>query len=1121
MTKVQFILGRSGTGKTSLCVQAAADALKAGGDRPLVLLSPEQATYQMERAVLTQPDVAGYSRLRVMSFERLGFWLNRKRQTGGELSRRGRQMAAYRVLLEVADDLTLYRSAAKEPGLAQRLSGLLTELQQADCTPPQIAALAQTLAHTDPAAMATRKWQDIARIFAAYTAFFEQAAAPLNPDSQLTQARAEIANASFLQDAVLWVDGFSGFTVQERELLVAMMRQAGEVYIALCLDPATLNLDNTDPNTLDPAGLFYSTEQTYAELLGICRKCKFAMASPLILDRPQRYAAAPGLAHLEKNLFNEQAAPSAADGAVEIACCADARAEAEWAAGRICELVRHKGFRYRQIAVAVPEMDAYAPYLESAFRRFGIPFFLDRPTAVRHHPLAETLQAALAAADGFSTTDVLCTLKSGLAGMEAADIDRLEQYCRMHGIDGREWTDTAAWTFSGDTQQDAAVERLRRRTVEPLAELARATFALREGITAGAFVRAVWGYLERINAATALAAWAKDDPADTRGHRQTWVQLSATLDEMDRVFGERAEKAGVFAAVLADALSSLTIKLIPPTLDQTLVGSIERSRHPEIRAIFLVGTTQKQFPTPLSTADMLGKHERAVAQTQGLELADTLSQQLSMRQYLAYIALTRASELLAVSFPQQDEKGAAVTPSVWVERLEALFTDVRRCAAGRGQTIWQSRSTTELAERLAATCGRDRPQDADTDAAAYVLNTALASTSPTIRAAAELARRALRYDNAATLDTNTAIRLAAISNFSASRLGTFAACPYKHFAGYVLDLQKRPVLRLEPVNVGSFYHKVVETLFGRLRQRGLSWGKATEEELATLCEGAIADTVRQDATITAFMRRQLHPRFVIEAACETVRRFAGALAELERAGLFVQAASEFEFAFEPTAGLGLRGRIDRLDTADLDGQKAAIVFDFKRTGRPVKWADLYYGLDVQLVMYLLAIPSLPASLQAETIAGAFYLPIELGGKTIAPDELDSEQQKFGYKAKGIFNGEIAAGLDKAPEKSRSRYYNFVLDKDGRPYSYYGTSAALRPEDFTAILEHGRNIIAQLADGIHSGHITAVPYRLGTTSPCSYCDYKGVCRFDWQINDYRPLAGIDKEKAIQKMKEKNS
>lgn len=1121
MTTVQFILGRSGTGKTSWCVRAAADALRAGGDAPLVLLSPEQATYQMERAVLTQPGVAGYSRLRVLSFERLGFWLNRKRQSVGTLSRLGRQMAAYRALLEVANDLTLYRNAAKEPGLAQRLSGLLTELQQADCTPPQVEMLAQRLAQSDPAGTACRKWQDIARIFSAYTAFFEDTAAPLNPDMQLTCARAEITTAPFLKDAVLWVDGFSGFTVQERELLIAMMRQAKEVYIALCLDATTLDVNNTDPNTLDPAGLFYTTEQTYVDLLSIFGKCKFKIQPPRILDVPRRYAAAPALGHLEANLFNEQACAVAADGAVEIACCSDARAEAHWTAGRICELVRQKGYRYRQIAVAVPEMDIYAPYIESAFRRSGIPFFLDRPAAIRHHPLAETLQAALAAADGFATTDVLCTLKSGLTGMEAADIDRLEQYCRIHGIDGREWTDAAAWTFSGDHRQDATIERLRQRTVAPLAELTGATFAVREGITASAFVQAVCRYLERIDAAAALAAWAKDDPADTLGHRQTWTQLAAAMDEMDKVFGQRKEKPSVFAAVLADALSSLTIKQIPPTLDQTLVGSIERSRHPEIRAIFLVGTTQKQFPTPLSTTDILGKTERAAARAQGLELADTLSQQLSMRQYLAYIAMTRASELLAISFPQQDEKGAAVTPSVWVERLEAMFTDVRRSAAGRGQTIWHSRSAAELAERLAATCGKDRPPDADTDAAAYVLNAATGSTSAAISAAAALALRALRYDNAAILDTNTAERLAGIANFSASRLGTFAACPYKHFAGYVLDLQKRPVLRLEPVNVGSFYHKVVETLFGRLRDCGLSWGTATTAELATLCEGAIADTVRNDATIAAFMRRQLHPRFVIEAACETVRRFTGALAELERAGLFVQAASEFEFAFEPTAGLGLRGRIDRLDTADLDGQKAAIVFDFKRTGRSVKWADLYYGLDVQLVMYLLAIPSLPASLQAETIAGAFYLPIELGGCTITPDKLDSEQQKFGYTARGIFNGEIAAGLDKTLQKGRSRYYNFVLDKDGRPYSYYGTSDVLQPEDFAAILEHGRNIIAQLADGIRSGQIPAAPYRLGKQSPCGYCDYKTVCRFDWQINDYRPLAAINKEEAIEKMKVKNS
>ena len=588
---------------------------------------------------------------------------------------------------------------------------------------------------------------------------------------------------------------------------------------------------------------------------------------------------------------------------------------------------------------------------------------------------------------------------------------------------------------------------------------------------------------------------------------------------MERVFGPRCEAAAVFVSTLGDALGSMTIKLIPPTLDQVLVGTIERSRHPEIRAMFLAGATQKQFPTPLSTTDVLGRRERESAREAGLELAEPMSQQLSMRQYLAYIALTRASAFVGISYPQQDEKGVAVAPSVWVERVSAMFGDVRAAAGDCGGEVWDSGCAAQLGERLAAACGKDRTPGAGTDAAAYVLVAAMRSPSAAIRAAAQRVMEALQYTNAAALSATAAAGVRRITVFSASRLGAFAACPYQHFAKYVLGLERRPLLTFEPLDAGLFYHTVIETLFARLRERGLSWGTAATDELSAMCEAVIDETVKADPTIAAFMRRQMHHRAIVEAACDGVRRFVPALAEMERAGAFRQAGSEFAFSFELSKGIILHGRIDRVDTAAVDGTTVAAIFDFKRTERSVNWTKLYYGLDVQLVMYLLAIPSLPKELGVETIAGAFYVPIELSGKTLSPDEVEGKLGTFGYKAKGVFDGDFAGALD-GTGSGRSRYYNFMYDKDGQPYSYYGNSGAMRPADFLTLLGHGRRMIGELAGGVQGGCIAAAPYRIGKTSPCGYCDYKSVCRFDWQINDYRALVTVNKVEAIEKMKEKD-
>ena len=51
---------------------------------------------------------------------------------------------------------------------------------------------------------------------------------------------------------------------------------------------------------------------------------------------------------------------------------------------------------------------------------------------------------------------------------------------------------------------------------------------------------------------------------------------------------------------------------------------------------------------------------------------------------------------------------------------------------------------------------------------------------------------------------------------SATRLGTFAACPYQHFVRYVLDLKPRREFKLEPLDLGLFYHGVLDSLQKRL-----------------------------------------------------------------------------------------------------------------------------------------------------------------------------------------------------------------------------------------------------------------------------------------------------------------
>ena len=207
---------------------------------------------------------------------------------------------------------------------------------------------------------------------------------------------------------------------------------------------------------------------------------------------------------------------------------------------------------------------------------------------------------------------------------------------------------------------------------------------------------------------------------------------------------------------------------------------------------------------------------------------------------------------------------------------------------------------------------------------------------------------------------------------------------------------------------------------------------------------------------------------------------------------------------------------DGLDIAKIDGRKVAIVFDYKKRSKDsFSWAEFYYGLDIQLAVYMLAVRN-AAGKFADDIAGAFYMPIEVGPENIELGKTIDNTPKFARKARGIFNGDYASSLDGTAAKD-SHYYNFFVTKEGDPYGKYNYLGSLRPADFEAFMNFGSRKITDIAGQITSGKITAFPYRLSTDSPCKQCEYKPVCRFDWQINRYNLLTRFNKEQVLDLIK----
>jgi len=1079
---LRLLLGRAGTGKTETCLREALAALaQAGPDGPpLVLLGPEQATYQLERALLQRlPVGAAVAHLEVLSFRRLARRV--LAECGGlarpRLGEVGRRMILRSLLREHRADLRAFGGSVDRPGLAHALAQQLAEFEAYALEPADLRARIATA----PSGTAERL-ADLALLWEAYRARLH--ATLTDPGADLATAAALLPGSS-LAAARVWVDGFAGFTPREERLLTALLATGAEVAVALCLDgrePLALQEDAAHP--------FAPTRRTWRRLQALAGSVQVTA-----LDGegpPARFRQGGAIAALEAGLWGPQRPPvPPGPSLVLLAAAADAQAEVEAVADEIDRLCREEGYRHREIAVILRDLEAYHDLLAPAFAARGIPAFIDRKRDAGAHPALATLAAALeVVTTDWQLRSVRRYLHADLCGLRREQADELENFALAHGVSGASWHSAATLSFppltarEGALPAEAAGRRRRREArlagwrVRVVGPVRRLQLALGAGVAADAAAAACFAFLQAVGAPEHVLDWVEQAQTQEEAawHRQCWQAAVDLLDQLALSLGEAPLTAHDVQAAVQAGTEDLTVGLVPPRLDQVLCGAVERSRHPELRAAFVLGMGDGAFPARPAESPLLGDGDRLALRAGGCELAPTSAERLLSERYLGYIALTRASERLYLSHP------AGPGPADLCVAAAAAAGDVAPWPGVAEPTV--RRGVPALAGAVALRLGQAKGEP-EWEAAAEWLTAdpdRARQCAPALAGPQRQPPRGIGADLAGRLYPQTT---------SATRLEAAAACAFQHFGRYGLRLRRREEAVVDPSHLGELLHAALATFVRGLLEDGLDWAAVDPEEARHRREDALAAAAHYvSARLPAGTGRVLP---LLGAVGGDLARAVEALLYQERAGAFRPAAVE-----QKLQGAGLEVRVDRLDVADgPDGDRYVRVVDYKTGAEAFSLEGFVHGLDLAPVLYL----AMAVAASGDLPGGFFLMPVR--------DQIeDAAGPGAAERPMPRLHGLAPAEATAAALHERAldgRVTGVRWNTAGKPFKNAPVATAA---GFALLFAAARRRMGHLRAASAAGAVAPNPYRHGSAIACARCDLLAVCGFDPGAGDrYRWLPHI--------------
>ena len=1138
---LRFYFGPSGSGKSHRIYEEIMQRAAQEPGRNFLIIVPDQFTMQTQKDLVMRSDRGGILNIDVLSFGRLSHRILEEVGTKEMpvLDDTGKSLVLQKIAADLKEQLPAMGSLLHKQGYIHEVKSAISEFMQYGISTQDMDKL---IASAEKRGALAMKLRDLKTLYRGFQDYIRDHF--ITTEETLDVLRRSLVKSKILPDSVVVFDGFTGFTPIQNRLIQELMRVCEETIVTVTIG------EEEDPYQMDgEQKLFHLSKKTVADLVELAAEAEVTRGEDVFVKGgPNRFTEAPALWYLEQNLFRYQYEPyMEKQREIRMFEALSPREEVHQTALYIRKLIREEGLTYRDIAVVIGDLEGYASYVETEFGQLEIPCFIDRTRGIVLNPMIEYIKSALQLyIKDFSYDTVFHFLRSGMVDISREEIDELENYVIRTGARGyrtysRLFTRRTEEMQQGSGQDDTeraeeTLERLNRirqqfaDTVEILHMAPRAK--------AGEYVDYLYDFLEQNQVQQKLLNYQQQfeqegDLAKAREYAQIYRLVMDLLDQIYGLLGEEEISLQEFADILDAGFGEITVGTIPQNVDRIVVGDMERTRLKQVKVLFFLGVNDGNIPKNASKGGIISDMDREFLIESGTEMAPSPRQQMYIQRLYLYLNMTKPSERLYLSYAKVNSDGKGIRPSYLIDTVRKLFPQLAveypqnrsRIEQIEGRQEGARYLAEELREYADGTLREEERQD-------FYLMYRAYEADPEGRD--RLTAAAFRRYKESGLSRIVARALYGrqLEN-SVSRLETYAACACRHFLQYGLSLQEREEFGFEVSDMGNVYHAVLENFAGKLAESGRTWWdfdenfatqaikEAVEGYAATYGETVLYSSARNEYAITRMSRILTRTVLTLQ---QHLKQGSFQPDDYELSFRFAEDLDSIHVDLSEEEKMHLQGRIDRIDVSEDAEHVYVKVIDYKSGNKKFDLAALYYGLQLQLVVYMNAAMELESRKHPDKeIVPAALLYYHIDDPTIeTPVELTQEQINEEILTKlrmnGVVNSDpaVVERLDRFLQ-DKSKVIPVEKKKDG---SFSARSGILSREELHVVSAYVDTKIRQIGREILDGKIAANPYEKGNEEACTYCAYKKVCGFDGSIPGYekRQLEDLDKQTLMQRMQE---